>query len=343
MRSSLQSLEIRKPAKIAALTALKNAGAFHLARRANRFKLRVLAYHGAWEAEDAFPGDAMFIRPDTFRRRMGLLKQWGYRVVSLDEGLRLSRSGLSEDMVVITVDDGWWSMGSLMWPTLQSMCYPATLYVDTANLLAQEPVAHVMASYLSRGVRRGQVRTKAGCPLPDPDTLERVESLVERAKQRHRPAAERLKLLESWSAALRVDIKHYRERRLFEYVSPETLRAMSESGLDVQLHTHRHSLGAFGHTTVKTEIEMNRRILAEVCGISPEKLTHFCYPSGRSSTRAEPMLKELGIRSATLTSPGLVGPHSNPYFLPRILDGDHKNELELEAELCGFMSWVRFA
>ena len=343
MGSRLHRFEIRKAAKKSVLAALKNAGAFRLARRAHRPKLRILAYHGIWNADDGFPGDMMFMRPDTFRRRIGLLDQWGYRVVSLEEGLRLSRSGLAEDAVVITIDDGWWSTGSLMWPVLQSMSYPATLYVDTAHLLAQEPVTHVMANYLGQLVRRGQVRMKGGYPLPAPKTLERVESLIGHSKQRHRPAAERLELVESWAAELHIDVQHYTERRLFDYVSTKTLRAVSKSGLDVQLHTHQHSLGDFGRASVEAAIETNRRILAEVCGVSPESLTHFCYPSGRSSPRAEPALKALGIRSATLASPGLVGMQSNPYFLPRILDGDHIDDLEFEAELCGVMSWVRFA
>lgn len=285
----------------------------------------------------------MFIRPKTFVRRMGLLEQWGYRVVSLDEGLRLSRSGIAEDAVVITVDDGWWSTGSHIWPALKRMSYPVTLYVDTAHLLAQEPVAHVMASYLGRLARRGEVRTEAGRPLPASETLERVQGLLEHAQQRGRPMAERLKLLESWAAATHVDFQHYRERRLFDYVSCDTLRAMSEAGLDVQLHTHRHSLGDFGRAALESEIEDNRRILADVCGVLPEKLVHFCYPSGRFSAGAEPELRALGIRSAVLTESGLAGTQSNPYFLPRILDGDHMNDLEFEAELCGFLSWARLA
>ena len=285
----------------------------------------------------------MFIRPDSFRRRMGLIAQWGYRVVSLDEGLRLSRSGLAEDVVVITVDDGWWSTGSLMWPALQSMSYPATLYVDTAHLLAEEPVAHVMASYLGQLACRGQVRMTDGRPSLAPETLEPVEHLIEEAQQTHRSSAERLKLLASWATALHVDVQHYAERRLFEYVSIEVLRAMSESGLDVQLHTHRHSLGDFGRATLESEIETNRRSLAEVCGVSAEKLTHLCYPSGRSAAGIDPILKALGIRSAVLTAPGLAGTRSNPYFLPRILDGGHMSDLEFEAELCGLMSWLRLA
>jgi len=310
----------------------------------NRSKLRILAYHGVWNADDGFSGDALFIRPDTFRRRIGLIERWGYRVVSLDEGLRLSRSGLADDAVVITIDDGFRSTGSLMWPALKSMSYPATLYVDTARLLPQEPLADVMSEYLGRLAHRGEVRMKAGFPSPVPEALERVQNLIEHAtKRKDRPLAERLKFLELWAAALHVDIDHYRERGLFEYVGTETLRAMSESGLNVQLHTHRHSLGDFGPVTVENEIETNRRILAEVCGVSPEKLMHFCYPNGLSSPAVELLLRAHGVRSATLTRPGLVGAHSNPYFLPRILDGDHLSDLEFEAELCGFLSWARSA
>lgn len=341
MRSLFQSLSIDRQAKDVALSALKSAGAFQMARRAQRFKLRILAYHGLWNADDGFAGDAMFIRPDTFRRRLQLLEDWGYRVVSLGEGLRLSRSEVAEDVVVITVDDGWATMGSQMWPTLQSFAYPATLYVDTAHLLADEPVIHVMAGYLGQLAARSQLRMEAGFPQPERGAVDAVASLLEQATDRHRSALERMELLQRWAAALHVDLRHYEECRLFEYVSVDTLRAMSSSGLDIQLHTHRHSLGDFGYATVKDEIQTNRRILSELCAIDPGTLTDFCYPSGRYSAKAVPVFEALGIRSASLTIPGLTSAQTNPYFLPRILDGDQLSELEFEAELCGLMSWLR--
>lgn len=334
-------LDVRKPAQNAALRALKNSGAFHIARRAERFRLRILAYTGVWNADDGFLGDAMFIRPETFRRRMELLAQWGYRVVSLEEGLRLSLNGCAEDAVVITVDDGWSTMHSHLWPTLKSLSYPATLYVDTAHLLARQPLVHVMARYLRRLLACGQIRMRVGSPQPARQVSGAVASLLERAKQRHRPVAERLELLRAWAAILNVDLQHYAERRVFEYVSRENLRAMSHSGLDVQLHTHSHSLGDFGFETVQREIETNRRILSELCDLPPQKLSHFCYPSGHSSAKAVPVFKALGIRSATLTVPGLACARSNPYFLPRILDGDHMTDLQFEAELCGLLPWLR--
>ncbi len=341
MQFSATSLGVRKNAKAAFLSALKGVGAFQMARRAHRFRLRILGYHGAWIADDGFSGDALFIRPQTFKRRLDLLARWGYRVVSLEEGFRLSLRGLAEDAVVITVDDGWSTLSSQLWPTLQSLSYPATLYVDTAQLLAREPVAHVMANFLGRLVERGEVRMREGCLQPPREASAAVASLLERANRRQRPVAERMELLHTWAAILNVDIEHYLERRLFDYISAEDLRAMSDSGLDVQLHTHHHSLGDFGQETVRSEIETNRRILSELCDVPPQTLTHFCYPEGHYSAKAIPVLKALGIRSATLTDSGLACARSNPYGLPRILDGDHMSDLEFEAELCGLVPWLR--
>lgn len=277
----------------------------------------------------------MFIRPGTFRRRMNLLRALGYRVVSLDEGLDAARRSLGEDLVVITIDDGWWSTGAFVWPTLQSMSYPATLYVDTANLLAQEPIVHVMAAYFGTLVRRGQLRLKNGRTLPVPEVLEGVEPLIEEAKQMDLPTTHGLRLLQTWADATGVDLHHYNARRVFEYVSPETLRAMSKSGLDVQLHTHGHSLGDFGRSVVENEIETNRQNLSEICEVAPERLSHFCYPSGETSEGIASLLKSIGVQSATLTSGGLIGAEHNPYLLPRILDGDQMSDLEFEAALCG--------
>ena len=333
----------RRATKRTALRALKSTGAFRLARHANRHKLRILAYHGAWIADDEFGGDAMFILPETFERRMKLLRAWGYRVVCLEDGLRNAREGRGQDDVCITIDDGWWSTESAFWGPLRVMSYPATLYVDTGHLVKRQPVLHVMANYLERLARRGDIRLLRGNTLPTESRLESLKGLVDGAKKPERVTEERLDMLRAWADAIGADVDHYLDSHLFDYLSPEMLRTLSDRGLDVQLHTHRHSLGDFGPAVLKDEIETNRRVLTEVCGIAGERLSHLCYPSGEFKPGIEPILDDLGVRSAVLVTPGLAGRGSNPYFLPRILDGNHLTDLDFEAELCGVLDWVRAA
>jgi hypothetical protein len=54
-----------------------------------------------------------------------------------------------------------------------------------------------------------------------------------------------------------------------------------------------------------------------------------------------PYLKACAVSSATTVEPGFVTKRSDPYALPRILDGESTTDLEFEAELCGFLELGR--
>jgi hypothetical protein len=94
--------------KLAAYHVCKWAGLFALARRLTPGGLRILCYHGfAVDDESEFrPG--LFIRVETFRRRLAHLAAHRYPILSLDEAIdRLTRGTLPPNAVVITVDDGF--------------------------------------------------------------------------------------------------------------------------------------------------------------------------------------------------------------------------------------------
>ena len=72
------------------------------------------------------------------------------------------------------------------------------------------------------------------------------------------------------------------------------------------------------------EIADNRRALAE-CGLNPERLTHFCYPSGLYQSAFLPWLAEAGVVSAVTCVPGLASKRQHPLLLPRFIDtGRHR-------------------
>src|SRR6187401_1008988 len=99
---------MKKRLKTAFLAALKILGAFHLCRLLVRRRLRILCYHGLSTRDEHELDNILFMRPETFRRRLELLRKWGMRPLPLDEAV----AGLPEDRlphhaVVITFDDGW--------------------------------------------------------------------------------------------------------------------------------------------------------------------------------------------------------------------------------------------
>ena len=113
---------------------------------------------------------------------------------------------------------------------------------------------------------------------------------------------------------------------------------LSDFGVDVQLHTHRHRLDLDSRDEVEREIEEDRVRLEPLMG---RKLEHFCYPSGDHHSRAYPWLRELGLKSVTTTRAGFCYRTTPPFELPRIVDGEDVHPIEFEAELAGTLELTR--
>lgn len=319
-----------KRMKLRLLRLARALGGFGLARRLTRRGVRILCYHGTWRAADGFPGDAMFIGQETFRRRLQTIRRLGYKVISLSEAVRALRgeTAAPDAAVVITIDDGWYGTYADMLPALRAYGMPATLYCDSGTVQSRQAVPHVMARWLRAANPRAA--------LP-----EAAEVAFSAATDIPAPLASRFAALERFTAAAAIDPAPYTAARAFEYMLPEELRAAAEGGLDVQLHTHNHTLSDLSAAVVTAEVAANRAALAEMLPASAAPLDHFCYPSGVCSAEAGEALASVGVVSATTTVQGIARAGMNPYLLPRLLDGEQVTDIEFEAELSGFADFVR--
>ncbi len=323
---------LRRGLKTGILYLAKAAGLFRVARRVTAKSVRILAYHGVWLGGGDFPGDAMFMKRETFESRLDRVQQLGFQVMTLSSVVRALRTGepLVPNTVVITIDDGWYSTSRDMVPALFQRSMPATLYCDTAHLEDGYPVSHVMARYF---VKLSRVKTLSA----EEENLRRI------AMDRTRPRQESLQAAYDFGTQLGIDVEPYKANRAFSYMTPEELREASRRGIDVQLHTHRHTMHDLSSGAIRSEIERNKEVLARVLERSPDSFQHFCYPSGLCSRGSAAVLEDFGILSSTTTSPGLTNTSSSLQLLPRFLDGENVNAIEFEAELSGFMSLVREA
>lgn len=321
------------------LIAAKAAGLFALARRRSAPAVRILCYHGIWLGDPVFPGDSMFMQAATFRRRLRYLRQAGYPVVSLSEAAAaLNGSGpkLPPCAVVITIDDGWYSSFNTMLPALIEQGMPATLYCDTAQLTGGRPIAHVMARY----VQKVCDKIPASQRRQDIDV---AKAAVARgiAMNCKITVEERVTATKQLASALGIDLRPMLDTRTFDYMTPDELRTAKARGLDIQLHTHRHTLGDMSAAVVESEIKRNRQALAEILGMAPADFHHFCYPSGLTSAAAAMALANIGMATSVTTIQGLAWPGAQLQLLPRLHDGENVSDLEFEAELSGFSDWLR--
>lgn len=317
--------------KLLVLRLARALGLFSVARRMTGNGVRILCYHGLWLADDGYPGDSMFMIPSTFAARLETLRAQGWAVIQLNqliESMQRRGTPFPGGAVVITIDDGWYSTFSGMAPALEQYQLPATLYCDTASLLRGEPLVHMLAHNVWR--RSHPSRRAPACHEAMRKSLDR--SLSHEVRMAN---------VRELSASLGVPIAPLLESRTFEYMSTEQLAELARRGIDVQLHTHNHTIHDHSIRAVRDEVVKNRVVLSEATGVSLEHFVHFCFPSGVTSPVAAESIRAIGLASGTTTKPGLAYADSNPFRLPRFVDGEQVTQVEFEAELSGFVDLCR--
>ncbi|MFT6603551.1 MAG: peptidoglycan/xylan/chitin deacetylase (PgdA/CDA1 family), partial [Bacteriovoracaceae bacterium] len=127
-----------KSLKIFTLHLLKYSGIFAFAKYYYRNRPRIICYHGFnIEDEAAFiPGT--FIKAETFKKRIELLKNIGSEFIPLEDIIKSHK--LPSLPVILTFDDGFVSTLTEGLPILEENQIPATLYVTTYYHLKQNPI-----------------------------------------------------------------------------------------------------------------------------------------------------------------------------------------------------------
>lgn len=325
--------------RTAVLQVARACGLFALSRWLTRGQLRILCYHGIWNGPPPHYGDCLFMSPARFAARIDGLARRGYRVITLDEACRrLPRGELGARDIVITIDDAWAGIVPHMLPVLQRHGYAATLYVTTYYALAQKPVLNVLIGYLVERARRrpDAAQLPAGCAADmRPAALAaRLAAHVDALPTLDARWAEVKRL----AVAFDIDLAALTAQGAFMLMSPAQLREAAAQGVDLQLHTHTHRLHDFSAEPVGRELALNRAHLADIAGVAPGALRHFCYPSGEYDPVVFASLRAAGIVSATTTEFGLNPPQAEPLALKRILDCESMSDLDIEARLSGFWS-----
>lgn len=308
--------------KHAALQTLRSTGVFtaatHLRRKST---LVILCYHGVSLRDEHEWEGGLYITPARFRQAMEWLRDWNANVLPLEEGLtRLRADSLPQRSVVITFDDGFYDFYRHAWPILSEFGYPSTLYLTTYYTRYRLPISNLVVNYLL---------WKGG--IPAAARAAEAQRQVERAANERLDAAGRDDAARRLAESLGISYDGILQDRLFQIMTADEVAEVARSGVDVQLHTHRHRTPEDRGLFVR-EIVDNSRSIAEITGRKP---THFCYPSGVTSPAFLPWLGECGIKSATTCLPGLATAATNPLLLPRYLDGCGVERLDFESWLSG--------
>jgi peptidoglycan/xylan/chitin deacetylase (PgdA/CDA1 family) len=319
-------------------------GAFRLSRYLTRHHLRILCYHGFSVGDEFRSLPAMFMRAETFERRMATLDRLGFPVIALDEAVdRLKANQIRNAETVITLDDGWASNLSIAHPILKAHKFPATIYVTTEHLAAGSEVFNVILWYLFRTSARGSVQFVGIHPEIDgtysvkPDPVPAVDTIIH-AATRHLSLGERQASLRKIATAFGVDIATVLKGDRFRLLTADEMRDLARDGVAIELHTHTHHLPTESFEAMSAEVSRNRSAVEAITG---KHARHFCYPSGEYTASHPEWLSAIGIKSATTCDPGLNDSATSCLLLRRYLDQDDISDIEFEASVSGFRHLLR--
>lgn len=280
------------------------------------------------------------MRADVFERRIRWLKDYGYRIVSLEEGLAQIVTGSAKSRTaVITIDDGFASTSRIAAPILKKYGCTATIYITTYYVVNRHPVFRLAIQYAFWKADRKAMEAE-GLPRalrPRDGNQSLTPEKIYEFGERHLDEEQRVELCRQVFAALGVDYSALVDAGGLNLVSTRDIAELSSQGFDVQLHTHRHDLPK-DPTIIEKEIRENRAVLEPILG---KKLRHLCYPSGVWADSQWESLRRLGIESATTTDPGMNKPATSLLALKRCLDRDDLPDIEFEAEMTGFKELIR--
>lgn len=321
-------------------------GLFHLSCYLMRDKLQILCYHGFEMFDECNFRPMLFIKKETFSRRLELISKYDFPVLPLGEALvKLRSNTLPRNSIVMTIDDGFYSVLRVAANILKSYHYPATLYLTTYYVEKETPIFRLVVQYMfwRTTVRIIELRDCVWSNGKDADFTNENErnrvmwECIEYGES-NCSESERVQICQQLGEILGVDYQVLRKSRMLSLLNKEEANLLTEKGIEIQLHTHRHCFSSDNERDAQQEILDNRKVLEKIVSYP---LDHFCYPSGIWNKNQWPWLEKLNVQSATTCVPGLNDSDSPTFGLTRFIDSEHINEIEFKAELFGFMELAR--
>ena len=327
--------------KLATLGLLRSAGAFHFVAnsRWRRERLLILCYHGISLADEHLWRPGLYMPAELLARRLETLRAMDCSVLPLGEALLRLRSGdLPPRSVAITFDDGTYDFYKQAYPLLKNQAFPVTVYQTTYYTDHEIPIFNLTCSYLLWQRRGEQLNSGRDLGLVEPMDLRTelgrhkvVRGLIDLSVRENLTGVQKNKLAGRLAVILGIDYSALSAKRILQLMNAREVAEIAKAGVDVQLHTHRHSTPE-DESLFKKEISDNRDRIQSLTGI---RATHFCYPSGVYRQEFLAWLKQENVVSATTCDAGLADRFANPLLLPRFVDTSGRTQLEFESWLSG--------
>lgn len=287
-------------------------------RLLGRGKLSILIYHQVMATLD--PMRPQEPTADTFDWQMRLLSKH-FLPLPLHEALkRLSTGTLPPNAVCVTFDDGYLNNLTVALPILQRHAIPATVYVATAYSEGRNMWNDRLYHLFSDPTRKRLLY--AGKPIDFDSWDERISQVATLiAELKYLTPQERDRIIDDL----------YQENEAKEeaprMMSPTQVKALSEAGVEIGAHTHRHPiLLRISEEEQKQELQQSKSLLEQW---TEKPVRHLAYPNGKYGIdfdeHAMNAAKHLGFESAVSTDWGISRGDVNQFRLPRFTPWDQSS------------------
>ncbi len=263
----------------------------------------------------------------SFDRMLGWIGEQFHMMAPLEACERLFDGTLPARAALISFDDGYRDNFEVALPILQrhrmqALFFIASSYLDPVmpfNDRVREALRVVNASSLDLSwMDEGVVATDSieSKLRALPRLLDRVKYLVPNQRE---SLLQRLEL----QCGQALDEQIRRDRPM---MTPDQVRALAKSGMEIGGHTHSHPiLRLLSPVAAMVEIQRGRD---ELNGVLDHAPLIFSYPNGKLHGDFEPehrdMVQQAGFRYAFSTHRGVATSESNRYMLPRFMPWHHK-------------------
>jgi len=268
--------------------------------RPRRHRVAILNYH--------------HISADVFEDHLRSLCR-AYSIISLDDchDFLLGDRDLPPNSVVLTFDDAYRQFHDEIHPILERFDFPATMFVPTASIDAQEVLWFNRVKALVHGMGPGVLHLGDSQVTVNGDRRRAYHGAI--AILNELPLEDRDAILESLFRGGRFSDRHLAKYRPMAW---DDLRAMRRL-ITVGAHTVTHPNPAtLRRERLVDEIEGSKRRLEAALD---REIRHFAYPFGQPANFSRDVVacvRHAGFSSAATTIRGSCGPDADRYRLPRV-------------------------
>jgi len=281
----------------------------------------------------------LFIEAPVFTKRMQYLSDKKYNVISLQKLYDFKeKRDFPDDAIVLTIDDGFYSVLKLALPVLKKYNFPSTLYLTSYYFDKNCPIFNLAVGYMffKTDKTNASLENLSIKNLTSQNDSEAVQKIINFAITLN-TEQDRLKILRKLTDILELDYDEFNNSRILNLISSSEIKELLDDSMDIQLHTHRHKFPV-DNEIASYEINKNKE---KVTPHLATKMTHFCYPSGNWNKEHWPILEKNDIYTATTCESALINYNTPNYSLNRILDSSRVSQIEFEAEISGFNELIR--